>query len=317
MPHSNTSTAPNYVDYLRAVTKNVQWHLDERRRVWEFESNGEPPPDGSDWFFLVNFPRTGSTVGAEILSAHPDIHCGNEEHVLPLFMTVLGSKLFMAPDLHESVRYTKQIEISPRNMRHLLDGWRKCVSDKPIFGDKGEMYFSHFGNACADVFPNCRFVLTVRNPLDTLASYINQDWAYYLNMSGDRIQFFRNILGKATDMLEYNTRWRDKAEVIEFERLTTKEEFVETYARVFEHLGADPERYNWDQGWNRCRHKPAIGRWKQDPVIGEFMDWLRKQNEAVCSLLENDYYLPDEALDPQSGLSDCPAEAPAFVDRPD
>jgi hypothetical protein len=72
-----------------------------------------------DWFFLVNFPRTGSTVATHILNSHRDVYCGNEHQTLPLLMTILGSKLFMSPELWFAVRYTKQLNITPRNMRQL------------------------------------------------------------------------------------------------------------------------------------------------------------------------------------------------------
>ena len=114
-------------------------------------------------------------------------------------------------------------------MRHLLEGWRKCISDKPIFGDKGEMYFSRFGAACAAVFPECKFILTVRNPLDTISSYLKQDWSAYLLMGPTKEYFFRNVQNLVREMLEGNAFWRDRAEVIEFEQLASRDGFTETF----------------------------------------------------------------------------------------
>jgi hypothetical protein len=280
-----SSPKKTYVEDLKNLTTSVCWQLDDTRAVWEFDSTSQKPPKAGDWFFLVNFPRTGSTVATHILNSHRDVYCGNEHQTLPLLMTILGSKLFMSPELWFAVRYTKQLNITPRNMRHLLEGWRKCISDKPIFGDKGEMYFSRFGAACAAVFPECKFILTVRNPLDTISSYLKQDWSAYLLMGPTKEHFFRNVQNLVREMLEGNAFWRDRAEVIEFEQLASRDGFTETFERVFHHLGVDPGLFNRDAGWTLCRHAAAIGRGKQDPVINEFLTWLAAEDNPTYSLI--------------------------------
>lgn len=284
-----------YADYFKSISEVVFWDREERN-AWEFDDTDEIPPAAPDWFFLVNFPRTGSTVSARVLNRHPDIHCGIEEQVLPLFMTVLGSKLFMSPKLWSSVRYSKRIKITPKNMRRLMEAWRACVSEKPLFGDKGEMYYGPFGEACEKVFPGCRFLLTVRDPLDTLSSYIDQGWAGYMRDDADREALLNNVATKIHGILHQNARWKTRAHTIRFEDLLSRDGFEETFTRVFDYLGADPERYDWEAGWSECRHGPAVGRWRRDEVMVEFMTWIEERDPKLHSLLKKGYwYLPQEA----------------------
>lgn len=276
--------------------RTVFWAFDGAAS-WEFDGAeaGEPLP-AQDWFFVVNFPRTGSTAVAEVLSQHREIYCGDEQQVMPLLMTVLHSRLLMAPDLWESVRYTKQVPVTPWGVRKLMDAWRSCVSDRPFFGDKGEMYHYRFGPACRAVFPGCRFVLTVRNPLDTLASYITQPWAAYLTLDPRPEAYFRILRHRARWMLVMNQSWRsDGAAIVEFESLIDRDRYTEVFTRVLQHLGADPAGHDWDAGWARCRHREAITQWQQNDRIVAFLDWLSREDADLRELLESgSYYAPPE-----------------------
>ncbi len=286
--------AAEYQRLMGQSRRTVFWALDEAAGPWELEA-GEAPKPGADWFFMVSFQRTGSTIAALILDRHPDVYCGQEHLTLPLFMTLLHSKLLVAPDFWFSVRYSKKIPVTATNVRELMDAWRRCVSQKPIFGDKGEMYQQHFGAACTGVFPGCKFVLTVRHPLDTLSSYIAQPWAAYMRTDGGREAFLQNIRSRAREMLIANAAWRERAEVIEFEQLGTEDGFQDTFVRVFLHLGADPTRYNWKAGWAACRHQAAFGRWERDPEMHEFMSWLAPRDPPLYELLAGGaYYAPGE-----------------------
>lgn len=290
---TDLSLPPQVAEFMRAVgetRRTVFWSLDRDRAVWEFDGDGAPPADGSDWFFVVNFPRTGSTAAAKVLSGHPEMYCGNEQNVLPLLMTLLHSRLLMAPDLWESVRFTKQIPVTEVGMRRLMDAWRANVSDRRLFGDKGDMYHHRFGPACKAVFPGCRFVLTVRAPLDALSSYAAQPWAVYLYLEGDRAGFFRALREQARLMLARNAEWRGKAAVVEFERLTSRDAFVAVFSDVFVHLGADPTVYDWDAGWALCRHAEVVGRWREDRQILGFLDWLEQEDPQLRAVLESGAY---------------------------
>ncbi len=285
-------------DYQRLLAQSqrtVIWALDGAG-PWELEP-GEAPSPGADWFFMVSFQRTGSTAAALVLGLHPDIYCGQEHLVLPLFMTLLHTKLLMAPDLWFSVRYSKKIPATAVNARALMDAWRSCVSDKPIFGDKGDMYHQHFGDACGAIFPGCKFVLTVRHPLDTLSSYIQQPWAAYMRDGSKGETFFENVRLRAREMLTGNAAWRGRAEVVGFEELGTEAGFRATFSRVFTYLGADPERFDWATGWKLCRHRLTTGRWKHDQEILGFVDWLEQRDEPLHRALASGSYYLDDAPD--------------------
>jgi Sulfotransferase family len=285
------AVAPSdYRQMAEQSRREVIWALDGAP-PWELEP-GEAPAPGPDWFFMVSFQRTGSTAAALVLGLHPDIYCGQEHLVLPLFMTLLHSNALMAPDLWFSVRYSKKVPATAVNVRKLMDAWRSCVSPKPIFGDKGDMYHQHFGDACGEVFPGCKFVLTVRHPLDTLSSYIQQPWAAYMRDGAVPEVLFENLRLRAREMLSGNATWRGRAEVVEFEALGSEDGFRATFARVFACLGADPERYDWETGWKLCRHRFTTGRWKHDQEILAFVDWIAKRDaELHGALISGSYYV--------------------------
>jgi hypothetical protein len=201
-------------------------------------------------------------------------------------MAVLGAHAFIAPRLWYAVRYHKRIPVTAANMRHLLDAWRRCVSDRPLFGDKGEMYYEHFGDACARVFPNCRFVLTTRDPLDTLASYARQGWAAaWMRRSDEPDAMHEALRDRARVMLTANRRWSESAAVLSFDDMADEERFAAGLAAAFRHLGADPDAYDYAEGWSHCRHRAAIGRWRDDERIVGFLAWLRTRDPALHELL--------------------------------
>jgi hypothetical protein len=282
--------------YRRTLTNArevVFWQLDDGRQPWQFDADDEAPP-APDWFFVVNHPRTGSSVVHDLLNAHPMVYCGYEHHVLPLFMTLLGSQLFMSQRLWKAVRYQKRVQITPRHMRHLLDAWRRCVSDRPLFGDKGEMYLAEFGPACEKVFPGCKLLLTVRHPLDTLSSYLRQSWGGYMFLGNDPRALNRNLRVRAYRMLAGNRAWRDKARVIEFERMATRDGFTAVFGAALEHLGAPAADFDWETAWARCKHAPAVGRWEKDATMTTFLRWLGREDPPLHDLLQGGaYYLPD------------------------
>ncbi len=160
-----------------------------------------------------------------------------------------------------------------------------------MFGDKGVMYHQHFGDACTRVFPGCKLVLTVRHPLDTLSSYIQQPWAAFMH-NDPQLTFHEQMRLRAYELLSGNTKWRHQAEVVEFERLGSEEGFRSTFARVFSHLEADTNGYEWDTAWALCRHRFTSGRWKYDAEVLAFMDWLAQRDPDLHRLLAaGAYYL--------------------------
>jgi hypothetical protein len=252
--------------------EHVFWQRDLHREIWQFEAvDDDFPPQAPDWFFVVNHQRTGSSVAVHLI----------------------------APHLIHAVRYRKSIAITPAHMRHLLEAWRRCTSGRPVFGDKGDMYYTHFGEACERVFPGCRFILTVRHPLDTLSSYLQQPWNSYLYRKYPEPEdFLRFLRSQALTMLRQNRVWRDRAQAIVFEEMSVREGFAGTFQRVFQYLGVDPEAFDWEAGWERCAHRTATDRWRRDPWITAFIEWLRREDPPLREILWSGvHYLPETYVD--------------------
>jgi hypothetical protein len=102
-----------------------------------------------------------------------------------------------------------------------------------------------------------------------------------MRSDGNGDSFFAHMRGRAGEMLQGNTAWRERAEVIEFEQLNSAAAFRTTFERVFTYLGANPEVYDWDGGWALCKHKLAFGRWERDPEVLGFMQWLQPRDEQL------------------------------------
>ncbi|HVF59591.1 MAG TPA: sulfotransferase [Thermoanaerobaculia bacterium] len=306
-PPGLSAPQQRHAQRLGAAREAIFWRPDPGRAPWEFDTGDDPPPPAPDWFFLLNHPRTGSTVASRLLSAHPAVHCGDDERVLPLLMTLLGSPLFMSQRFPHAVRYEKKLPVTPGRMRLLMDAWRRCVSDRPLYGDKGDAYYTHFGNACLRVFPGCKLLLTVRNPLDTLSSFLEQSWTAYLHhLYPDEAALFGALRVRGWLMLAANRRWREQAVVVRFEELTSEERFRQIFGGVFSYLGADPGAFDWRAGWGQCRHAGAMGRWRRDERIGRFVAWLRGVDPSLHDLLVADeVYLP-------AGIDAPPPEAEAL-----
>jgi hypothetical protein len=200
-------------------------------------------------------------------------------------MSVLGARAFIAPRLWYAVRYHKRVPITAANMRRLMDAWRGCVSDRPLFGDKGEMYYERFGGACEAVFPGCRFVLTVRDPLDTLSSYARQGWAAWMRHGEEPDAFNLALRERARVMLAANARWRERAAVLSFADMADRGAYEAALRAAFAHLGADPDAYDYDAGWVSCAHAGSVGRWREDEQIVAFAEWLGERDPELHAAL--------------------------------
>jgi len=276
----------SFSDYLVSVSETIFWDHGDRE-PWDLEtSQSAPVHDGASWFFVVSHPRTGSTAAVDHLNAHPAIHCGNEDHVLPLLATVLGSRLMMSAALWDSVRYRRMSPLTPLRLRLLLDAWRAGLSDRPRFGDKGEMYYGAFEPACDAVFPGCKYILTVRRPLDALGSYLSQPWALDVQTATAE-EMYTRLQARAWMLLERNLHWRERAVVVCFDELTSESAFREIWQGVFNHLDVDPSAFAWKQRWAACRYGEAMRKYDDHPTLVAFLEWLRTNDEPLYAVLRS------------------------------
>lgn len=118
--------------------------------------------------FLAGLPRSGSTLLADLLHSHPDVHVSGTSTLggcVEAAATVLsnsdGVQSDMANDLGMLDRYRAAL-------RGLIAGWYADV-DEPCVVDKGRGWPSLWP-LVLDLDPDARMLVTVRDPRDVIAS---------------------------------------------------------------------------------------------------------------------------------------------------
>ncbi|OYU53627.1 MAG: hypothetical protein CFE27_01750 [Alphaproteobacteria bacterium PA1] len=136
-----------------------------------------------DIWFLISPPRAGSTLLAHLLGNHPDIHAPVEPWImlaLQQFGKIRTDHQYGAGHVHEAL----QQSFDPKR-DHLLAGFAKLYfstmlpEDKHIFLDKTPRYY-WIVDWLFSLFPNARFLILHRNPLDVLASH-KTTWGHNLD----------------------------------------------------------------------------------------------------------------------------------------
>ncbi len=118
--------------------------------------------------FIIGMPRSGSTLCEQILSSHPDVHgAGEVKHLA----RALGQLRDRFPSMTRFPAVVKELEafhyetLGKSYLRQLLPsaGDAKKITDKLLTN-----YF--FVGLIHMIFPNAKFVHTMRNPVDTCLS---------------------------------------------------------------------------------------------------------------------------------------------------
>jgi tetratricopeptide (TPR) repeat protein len=140
-----------------------------------------PPASGPQPLFIVGFPRSGTTLTEQMLSAHPHIHGGDE-------LTGLG-----LIEQHAATQTIQNLEPYPACLAavpqtgkqdtlfklrdfylHIAAESQAVDPEKPLFTDKMPLNENHMG-LIRLLFPASPIIHVVRHPLDiVLSCYTNQ-----------------------------------------------------------------------------------------------------------------------------------------------
>lgn len=269
-----------------------------KKIVWDYPSDldyggDRTPPEAKDWFFVLTTGRTGSTVFTEILNLHKDIYCGNEQNVFHLLSVVFKSGRIYAKDPTgklPSLRYISQHHrtLDTLGLRALMEAWRGTQSGAKMFGDKDWLYGEDYAVLCEKVFPRHKKILSVRGILDQLSSLYSQGW--YRGFPSQASSRRAHILKDVKCRIEYNSKWEREADlVVRFEDFSSQNGVLETLSSVFKVLGIDFGSFNMAKALSLCRHMQSLGRWKKDPVLLDFIKWLKTRDVSLASKLETGY----------------------------
>lgn len=170
--------------------------------------------------FICGMLRSGSTLAEQLLAGHPQIRAGGEIDILPW---LISRRLSPYPE--------RAAEATRRELREMADTYAEKV--RAIFGpdglitDKRPDNFVHLGIARA-MFPNAKFIHTVRNPLDTCLSIWFQQLGEYMayatdiasiaqfHLEHDRLmKHWSGLFGDSIFTLDYDELVKDPKPVLE------------------------------------------------------------------------------------------------------
>ena len=153
--------------------------------------------------FVVGLPRTGTTLTARLLSAHPDVQDAGERPFL---------NICMSPMLNKSgkMSLTEQLVSSP--LEEIVNSYLLHISEiigpSTRFVDQKPTNYNLIGFICL-LIPNAKIIEVIRNPMDTCFSNYRQ----FFNRSVAGLQYtcdFDEIIKHFSHYKELMDFWQQK-----------------------------------------------------------------------------------------------------------
>ena len=153
--------------------------------------------------FVVGLPRTGTTLTARLLSAHPDVQDAGERPFL---------NICMSPMLNKSgkMSLTEQLVSSP--LEEIVNSYLLHISEiigsSIRFVDQKPTNYNLIGFICL-LIPNAKIIEVIRNPMDTCFSNYRQ----FFNRSVAGLQYtcdFEEIIRHFSHYKELMDFWQQK-----------------------------------------------------------------------------------------------------------
>jgi len=252
---------------------------------------GTPDNDSAGPFFLLGFPRSGTTLLDRMLSAHPEVLSIEEQETL----VDAHRDFVMAPDGMERLR-----ELTETTRAGYVDAYRRRVADAtgraaPVILDKLPLH-SIFLPVIAALFPGARVIMVVRDPRDVCLSCfmqrfeLNTAMAHFLDLEMTA-EYYRVVMGLALDSLD---RLPVRHRQVKYEDLVTAPEPILRDLVSFMGLGWDAAILEYRSGVEGSRidtpsyrqvarplYASSIGRWRRyveqlEPVIDTLAPLVRR-----------------------------------------
>ena len=169
--------------YVKTTQDRINFFTNQNKHQWKSEKIKD---DRQDPYFLIGFPRSGTTLLDTILRSHPSIEVLEEIPIINRFIDELyiNKKL----GLNDLGNLNPKIIEDMRNFYfNQLDNYQK-EKNKKIIIDKMPLNIVHAGEIIR-FFPNAKFILALRHPFDCVLScfmqnfMLNHAMANFLNLN--------------------------------------------------------------------------------------------------------------------------------------
>lgn len=240
---------------------------------------GEMPPPADNWCFIAAGDRTGSNALARMLNLHPDCQILEEAGGLYALMVLFSSDYYAVAGPAGFVRCGC---LSARDVRHLCEAWREVRGGgAQIVGDK-QLTFWASREATRTVFPGCHIIVTVRHPLDALASTCACPWAAHLAAYSpeQKWEYLQHRCGEFTEAQDDET-----VAVVRFEDMAQGEVRRGVLAELWKGLGLPVTDELLSAVGDVDFDAPAgtLGKWREDRFAAEVVEFAG--TSAVAELL--------------------------------
>ena len=131
--------------------------------------NSEPEP-----IFLIGFPRSGTTLLDTILRSHKEIEVLEEKPILSNTLDYLNELKGKNLDALSIINENEILNIRGKYYEILKSNVKKYDKSK-IFIDKLPLNIIHVGEILK-IFPNAKFIVSIRHPCDCVLSCFMQDF---------------------------------------------------------------------------------------------------------------------------------------------
>ena len=179
---------------LEMIDKRYQFFGNTENDKW---SNSKINNDEKSPIFLIGFSRSGTTLLQTILRSHPDIEVIEEE---PLLNSFLNSLQKITNDDFKHLKKIDENEIFNLKQLYLSskDKFIKNKNNNLIYIDKEPLNIIHVGEIVR-VFPNAKFLVSIRHPYDCVLScfmqnfILNDTLVNFLNLE-DSANFYDKVM---------------------------------------------------------------------------------------------------------------------------
>ena len=217
---------------------------------------------------LAGLPRSGSTLIANVLAQHPDVHVSGTSALTSVLDNAQGALSNDPTVISELTANEGMYRRYGDALRGLIEGWYSAISE-PVILDKGRAW-AGLWNLARDLYPDMRMLVPVRDPRDVVASIEKQNKASAvfrssvnpdLQEAASQVMSPQGIVGMNIKFVEDLLRRR--AEGVMFLRY---ESFVvdprPVLASIVEHLNLEPFDFDIDNVESRGGDADEVWRGK-------------------------------------------------------